>query len=95
MIKQIEFKVDFRDVLTTGEIEIKPIHEAIGEIKIIMENETEPSIIKKIDDYFEFYDKNIELEPNGDIVYIIKNGSLKRTFKNLEYYMDNVFKVGF
>ena len=94
MIKQIEFKANFENVLMTGEIEIKPIHEATGEIKIIMENKTEDNIIKKIDNYFEFYDKNIRIEPNGDIVYTIE-GNLCRIFKNLEYYMDNVFKIGF
>jgi len=79
----------------TGDIEIKPIHEAEGEIKIIMEDPTEQSIIKKIDDYFEFYDKNIELELNGNIIYTIKGGKLYRTFGDFVKYMGNIFKIGF
>jgi len=94
MIKQIEFKVDFLRVYMTGDTEIIPIHEAEGEIKIIIENKTEQSIIDKIDDYFKYNDKRIGIEQNGEIIYKIK-GSFYTTLKNLNCYMDNVFRVGF
>jgi len=94
MIKQIEFKADFKNILSNGEIEIRPIHEAKGEINIIMECNTEHSIIDKINNYFTYYDKKIEMQPNEDIVYTI-SGSFYRSFKDFEKYINNISKVGF
>ena len=90
MLKQINFKTDFYRIEDwTGNIIELSSNEVDSEIQITMSGDTEEIIIKKIDDCFQYYEKSIFLQTNGDIIKTIK-GKFCRISIDLDKYLRNI-----